>query len=177
MKSACLKSRVIVASLIVAALSVAQTTSLKQKSYVAGRFAFVLDGSKNAGFLHSVEGGGVRAEEIKVEMGMSMGQPIKDWIDAALRTGARRSFSIIYAGSDYKVRAYRDFHDALIRFCYEFESIALDRAQHLRRGVALAAGDQCHRKGCEYQPRHQRSFHETISVGGVTPARNRRVVC
>lgn len=114
MKSACLKSRVIVAGLIAAALSVAQITSLKQKSYVAGRFAFVLDGSKNAGFLHSVEGGGVRSEEIKVEMGMSMGQPMKDWIDASLRAASRRNGSIAYAKTDAKVEKYLDFRDAII---------------------------------------------------------------
>ena len=115
MNTASFRSRAAVAALILGALSVTGFSNQdKPRAYVAGRFALTMDGSKSVSFLKSLEGGSVRAEEIRMEMGIGMAQPMIDWINAFLRTGARRNGSIAYAGVDNKVRAYRDFRDALI---------------------------------------------------------------
>ena len=108
-----------------------------RRSYTAGHFALELDG-KMVGFLHSVEGGGVKAdvieeqlgessntvkkqigrpkfEDITMEVGLDGGVELFDWIHSFFEgAGARRNGAIVAADYNYKEKARREFHDALI---------------------------------------------------------------
>ena len=69
MISTSLQTRIAVAALILGALSVTGFPNQdKPRAYVAGRFALTLGETKYTGFLHGVDGGSVRAEDIKMEM-------------------------------------------------------------------------------------------------------------
>lgn len=107
------------------------------RAYSAGFFALQLDGSKESGFLRSVEGGNavgevvhevgsatyyqkkhignVKYEEFTAEFGLALPKDVYDWISATL-TGKheRKSGSIIAADFNYEARARREFSDALI---------------------------------------------------------------
>ena len=109
------------------------------RSYSAGHFALELDGSKEIGFLRSVEGGNavgevvrevgsagyyqkkhignVKYEEITAEFGMAMSKDVYDWISATLsgnRDQERKSGAIIAADFNYAAKTRREFTDALI---------------------------------------------------------------
>jgi hypothetical protein len=57
----------------------------------------------------------LKFEEMTAEFGMSMGQPMLDWLNQFLdNQHARQSGYINYADVDGKVRAYLDFRDALL---------------------------------------------------------------
>lgn len=110
--------------------------ALATRAYVSSHFALELDGA-SAGFLKSVEGGGIVGEvvsepgsatyyqkkhignvsygEFTVRLGFSMAKSVYDWISASL-AGAyeRKSGAVVAADFDYKEKARRQFHDALI---------------------------------------------------------------
>jgi hypothetical protein len=105
------------------------------RSYVAGNYFLSLDGVE-CGFLRSAEGGdavgevvsaaapgqftdkrlgGVRYENIVLELGLGLAKPVYDWIDASWRLEPqRKSGSIAAAASDLTVRFERTFADGLI---------------------------------------------------------------
>lgn len=106
------------------------------RAYVASHFALELDGA-SAGFLKSVDGGAIVGEvvtepgsatyyqkkhignvkysEFSVRLGFSMSKDIYDWITATLLgTYERKSGAIVAADFNYKEKARREFHDALL---------------------------------------------------------------
>jgi len=109
------------------------------RAFSAGHFALQLEGSKEIGFLRSVEGGNavgevrhevgsasyyqkkhignVKYEEITAEFGMAMSKDVYDWISATLtgnRDQERKSGAIIAADFNFNAQARREFTDALI---------------------------------------------------------------
>ncbi len=105
------------------------------RSYAAGRFALVLDGS--TGYLHSVDGGGVagevvgelgsadyyqrkhignvKYEDFAVELGLSMSKAVYDWIALSLQGSYRRkSGEVVALDLNNAVRSSREFKEALI---------------------------------------------------------------
>jgi hypothetical protein len=110
--------------------------ALPTRSYAASHFAIELEGV-SAGFVKSVDGGGIVGEvvnepgsatyyqkkhignvtygEFTVRLGLSMAKSVYDWISASLvGTYERKSGAVVAADFDYKERARREFHDALI---------------------------------------------------------------
>jgi hypothetical protein len=96
------------------------------RSYVPAYFALDLDGVK-CGLIQKVEGGDVEGEvtnlpighvkynDFTVQMGLSMGQPLKDWIEASLNMNyMRKSGELKTADFTRKVRDIRVFEDALL---------------------------------------------------------------
>ncbi len=106
------------------------------RSYVTGYFALDLDGL-DCGLLQKVEGGHIEAEvavipiahdyfvkkqiaqfrfrEFTATLGLSMGQPVIEWIQASLDMGyLRKSGAVKAADFTRKVRFIREFKDALI---------------------------------------------------------------
>jgi len=114
-----------------------------QGSYVKGYFALELDGA-DAGPI-----GGVGLpdstlttadRDFTVQMGLSMGQPVKDWIDASLATGGFPMAGAVTVGDD-GVRHVREFHDALLT---EIGFPAIDGStpgDYLTIGFRVAADD------------------------------------
>jgi phage tail-like protein len=107
------------------------------RSYVAGRFAFILDGSKNAGFLKSVDGGSIKAEvvtekvgpdnvarknlatvsysDFDVQLGFAMTPNVYDWINASWQKNyTRKNGSIVACNFNYESMSSREFFNALI---------------------------------------------------------------
>jgi phage tail-like protein len=107
------------------------------RSYVAGRFALLLDGSKTCGYLKSVSGGHVSAEVVSQvggldnqvkkslgnlkynpidgEFGMAMSKDLYDWINASWNKAyVRKNGSIVAADYDYNALTQRDFFNACI---------------------------------------------------------------
>ena len=106
------------------------------RSYVTGYFAMDLDGVK-CGLIQKFEGGDVEGEvttlpiahdyyvakqignvkynDFTVQMGLSMGQPVKDWIDNSLAMNYMRKSGELKA-ADFKrdTRHIREFKDARI---------------------------------------------------------------
>lgn len=106
------------------------------RSYVTGYFAMDLD-SVACGLIQKFSGGDVEGEvtvlplahdyyvkkhignvkynDFEVQMGLSMGQPVKDWIDASLAMNYMRKSGELKA-ADFKreVRHIREFKDALL---------------------------------------------------------------
>ena len=96
------------------------------RSYVTGNFALSLDGF-NCGLIQKFEGGDIEGElvpqpggqvwsnDLEVQMGISMAQPVKDWIDASLAMNYMRKNGELKA-ADFKrqVRHIREFRDALL---------------------------------------------------------------
>lgn len=106
------------------------------RSYVTGYFAMDLDGVK-CGLIQKFEGGDVEGQvttlpiahdyyvakqignvkynDFTVQMGLSMGQPVKDWIDNSLAMNYMRKSGELKA-ADFKrdTRHIREFKDALI---------------------------------------------------------------
>jgi hypothetical protein len=57
----------------------------------------------------------LKPEEMTVELGIAMGQPMLDWLNQFLANKpARKTGSFSYAGVDGKIRDYLDFRDALL---------------------------------------------------------------
>jgi hypothetical protein len=57
----------------------------------------------------------LKFEEMTAEFGMSMGQPMLDWLNLFLENKhARQTGFVSYADVDGKIRAYLDFRDALL---------------------------------------------------------------
>ena len=107
------------------------------RSYSAGHFLFVLDGSPNAGLIRSVSGGAIKGqiideapgsdlhrvkhvgvveiEPMELELGMALSEPFIKWInDSWKKKFARRSGAIVHADFDLKERLAQEFDDALI---------------------------------------------------------------
>ena len=105
-------------------------------SYVTGSFQLKLDGV-DAGFLKSVDGGAISAEVINepagasnlvkkhigppryeafaIQIGLWMGKPVYEWIQAALNMNdARKNGSIVAYDYNLEARSEREFFDALI---------------------------------------------------------------
>ena len=106
------------------------------RSYVTGYFAMDLDGVK-CGLIQKFSGGAIEGEvttlplahdyyvkkhignvkynDFDVQMGLSMGQPVKDWIDASLSMNYMRKSGELKA-ADFKreTRHIREFKDALL---------------------------------------------------------------
>lgn len=100
-----------------------------------GQFLLTLDDQHT--LLKSVDGGGIKAEvvtidrgpqelaqkhistpnygPIAIEIGMSMGKPLAEWIRAWVDLSpTRRTGAVVAANFDYKAQSYRRFRDALI---------------------------------------------------------------
>lgn len=106
------------------------------RSYVTGYFAMDLDGVK-CGLIQKFEGGDIEGEvttlplahdyyvkkhignvkynDFTVQLGLSMAQPVKDWIDASLAMNYMRKSGELKA-ADFKrdTRHIREFKDALL---------------------------------------------------------------
>ena len=108
------------------------------RAYAAAHFSLELDGSGNVGLFRSIEGGGVKTEvmsyqsgpihekwrqlgkpkfeDIKLQVGMSMGEPFFKWISKFFTGKAeRKTGAIIAADFTYVERARRDFSEAMIK--------------------------------------------------------------
>jgi len=106
------------------------------RSYVTGYFALDIDGL-DCGLLQKVDGGNIEAEittipiahdyfvakqiatfryrEFSATLGLSMAQPVLDWIEASLNMSfLRKSGAVKAADFTRQVRFIREFHDALI---------------------------------------------------------------
>jgi hypothetical protein len=86
------------------------------RSYVTGYYGLVLDGI-DCGLAQKVEGGDVEGEGrvLTLQMGLSMGQPVKDWIDASLAMSyMRKSGEIKAADADRSVHRVSEFENALL---------------------------------------------------------------
>lgn len=122
--------------------------AIGKRSYTPGHFALDLDNKGLLGFLKDMEGGNLEAdvvelqsgnstvinkqisnlkfEDITMQIGLAMPQPIYDWIAASwAKNYQRKNGAIIAADFDYQKRARREFHDALIT---EVKIPALDAA-------------------------------------------------
>ncbi len=105
------------------------------RSYVAGRFALLLDRDPTASVLKSVDGGAIKAEVVTIlaepvnkkalaqlkyedftmQMGLSMAKPLYEWIKASFDLKpARKSGAVVAADFNYKEMSRRDFTNALI---------------------------------------------------------------
>jgi hypothetical protein len=107
-----------------------------KRSYVAGRFAMVLDGSSDIDFLRSVDGGtavgdvlveagqdgvlrkqitGVRYEDITMTLGAPLSRAFGEWVSAFVSNkSSRKSGAILAADFDYIERSRLEFKNALI---------------------------------------------------------------
>lgn len=117
-----------------------------KRSYAAGKFMMSLDGEPS--LLKSFDGGNIKAEVVthaqstdlyavkhistlkfepfKIEVGISMGKGLYEWIKASLdKAHVRKNGFIASANYDYKAMEYRHFRDALIT---EITVPALDAA-------------------------------------------------
>jgi len=104
---------------------------------VASHFALELDQTGLVGFLNEVEGGNLKAdviefqsgntgeilkslsrlrfEDIHLQIGLAMGQPIYDWITASwAKNYQRKNGAIVATDFNYEKKARREFHQALI---------------------------------------------------------------
>jgi hypothetical protein len=137
-----------------------------RSSYVAGHFAFDLDGVK-CGFIHSVEGGGINAAVIEeeggmlpakhlgplmydsftIQSGLAMGQPLKDWIAAALDAQyQRKSGEITVTDFKYKAMHTRSFQEAVLtKIGFPACDVASKEVGYLT--VTFAVDRSSHRKG------------------------------
>lgn len=106
------------------------------RSYVSGYFALKLD-DINCGLIQKFEGGdieaavvtlpmahdyytkkhlgGVKYNEFSVQMGLSMGEPVRKWIESSLQMNFLRKSGELQA-ADFKrdIRQVREFRDALL---------------------------------------------------------------
>jgi len=106
------------------------------RSYVSGYFALELDGL-DCGLIQKFEGGDIEAavveaptshdyytkkhlgnlkyNEFSVQMGLSMGEPVRHWIESSLQMNfLRKSGELQSADFKRDIRQVREFHDALI---------------------------------------------------------------
>ena len=107
-----------------------------KRAYTAGRFALELDGV-NCGWMVGLDGGqrdlavaldevgpdlyqrkhigGVKYEDITMQVGSAMGKPLRDWIQASFDKGyQRKNGSIIAADFNYKEKSRRAMSQAFI---------------------------------------------------------------
>ncbi len=114
-----------------------QRASTSFRAYSAAHFLLELDQHENAGFIRSVEGGGIRSEslshrggdshaiyrqqgaphyeELRIQVGMSMSRSFYSWIEGFVSGKVLRKSGAIVAGDfQYKERARRTFRDAII---------------------------------------------------------------
>jgi len=110
---------------------------MADRSYVSGRFALMLGGSEMAGFLKSVDGGGLKADliaepagpdniihkhigspkvdDFKCQVGWSMSPGFYEWIQQSWdKKYARKAGEVISCDFDYKAKSSREFTEALI---------------------------------------------------------------
>jgi hypothetical protein len=108
------------------------------RTYAAAHFGLALDGVDKVGMFRSIEGGNVKAdvmtyqsgaiydrwrqlgkphfEDIKLQIGMAMGQPFYAWITSFFAgVPDRKNGAIIAADFYYKERARRTFTNAMIK--------------------------------------------------------------
>lgn len=113
------------------------SAAIGRRAFTGGHFVFVLDGSPQAGYLKSVDGGfvkgsvveeavgpdytrfkhlaGVEIEPISLELGMAMSRPMFDWIKASWnRQFVRKTGAIIHGDFDLKSQVEQTFQDALL---------------------------------------------------------------
>ncbi len=114
----------------------ATTSRAVRPAYSAGHFSLEI-GGQTAGYLKSIEGGGVKAEvvetqqpgetfankhitgvlfeEVSIQVDLSLDPLFYQWIsDTLKRKKARRDISVVSVDSSYKVRGREDFTNALI---------------------------------------------------------------
>ena len=107
------------------------------RSFTGGRFALVLDGSQNLGFVKSVKGGTIKGEVAThdlgpanvqkkhlatithepfiIEVGMGMAKGFYDWIRASFDKGhVTKTGEFIACDFDYKAMSSREFVDCHI---------------------------------------------------------------
>ena len=107
------------------------------RSFTGGRFALVIDGSENLGFVKSIEGGSLKGElathnvggtsvqkkrlativhePFTIEVGMGMSAGFYDWIRASFDKGhITKTGEFIACDFDYKAMSAREFIDAHI---------------------------------------------------------------
>jgi phage tail-like protein len=112
-------------------------SSNQRRAYAAAHFALELDGKQDVGLFKSVEGGGVKTDlvkyqvggdhktsfrlgkpkfdDLKVQVGMAMSKPFYEWVSAFFRgKPERKSGAIVAADFYYKERARREFFEAMI---------------------------------------------------------------
>ena len=110
---------------------------MPERTTAAGGFAFILDGSKTAGYLKSFSGGSVSADVIEeapgpdgfakkrigapryqdftVQVDTSMTGDLYDWINASLVSKSqRKSGAVVAHDFNYEARSRREFFSALI---------------------------------------------------------------
>jgi hypothetical protein len=107
------------------------------RAYAAAHFALELDDKQSVGLFKSIEGGGmktdlikyqvgslhptffrlgkVKYEDIKVQVGMAMSKPFYDWIESFFRgVPMRKTGAIVAADFHFTERARREFDQAMI---------------------------------------------------------------
>ncbi|MBA3464341.1 MAG: phage tail protein [Deltaproteobacteria bacterium] len=112
--------------------------AIQSRAYSAAHFALELDQKQDVGLFRSIEGGGVKAdvmnyqmggnyerwrqlgkqkyEDIKLQVGMAMSKPFYDWIkDFFVGKANRKTGAIIACDFHYKMRARREFSEAMIK--------------------------------------------------------------
>jgi hypothetical protein len=83
------------------------------RSYSAGLFLLSLDGE--AAVLKDVDFGTIKGEVVTINIGVSMGKGLYEWIKASLdETHLRKNGYVVAADYNYKAKSYRHFRDALI---------------------------------------------------------------
>ena len=83
------------------------------RSYSAGLFLLSLDGE--AAVLKDVDVGTIKGEVVTINIGVSMGKGLYEWIKASLdETHLRKNGYVVAADYNYKAKRYRHFRDALI---------------------------------------------------------------
>ena len=83
------------------------------RSYSTGLFLLSLDGE--AAVLKDVDVDTIKGEVVTINIGMSMGKGLYEWIKASLdETHLRKNGYVVAADYNYKAKSYRHFRDALI---------------------------------------------------------------
>ena len=83
------------------------------RSYSAGLFLLSLDGE--AAVLKAVDVGTIKGEVVTINIGVSMGKGLYEWIKASLdETHLRKNGYVVAVDYNYKAKSYRHFRDALI---------------------------------------------------------------
>lgn len=83
------------------------------RSYSAGLFLLSLDGE--AAVLKDVDFGTIKGEVVTINIGMSMGKDLYEWIKASLdKNPQRKNGYVVATDYNYKAKRYRHFRDALI---------------------------------------------------------------
>jgi hypothetical protein len=95
------------------AINTRSTHLADTRSYSAGLFLLSLDGE--AAVLKDVDVGTIKGEVVTINIGVSMGKGLYEWIKASLDdTHLRKNGYVVAADYNYKAKSYRHFRDALI---------------------------------------------------------------